>query len=234
MPFPPTPPPTPTFMPNKTTRKGQKKRRYRKKRYYRKKKAIPLGLPMHQVARLRYADQISLDATAGSLTSYVFATNDCYDPDVTSTGHQPRYFDQYMTMFSKFVVLGSKITVKACCNSTASVDILLNLLTSTTVTAPTSVIQFLEERKRQYKILSPMTNEGLTLVSTYSGKKYNNKGWISDDTQAGSSSSGPIDKKYFILTAAAMNPTDNPPSVDFTVTIDYIVKFFDPIQPSQS
>lgn len=222
-------------MPGKK-RISKSKRQYKKKRTYRRKtrRNIPLGLPMHQVAKLRYAEQISLDAAAGSLSSHVFTANDVYDPNYSGAGHQPRYFDQYMAMFSKFVVLGAKITIKACCNSTASVDILTNVTTSTNNTTPSDVVTFLEERKRNYKILSPMTNEGLTLVSTYSGKKYNNKGWLSDDTQAGSSSSGPVDKKYFILTAAAMNPTDNPPSVDFTVVIDYIVKFFDPVQPAQS
>ena len=40
-----------------------------------------------------YSDQFQLTCTAGALQQYTFAMNGLYDPNLTGTGSQPRYFD---------------------------------------------------------------------------------------------------------------------------------------------
>ena len=37
---------------------------------------------------------------------------DCADPNHTGVGHQPLYFDQLMTIYNHYIVIGAKITVK--------------------------------------------------------------------------------------------------------------------------
>lgn len=60
---------------------------------------------------MRYSTSISLSSAAGVVTTYVFRANDLFDPDFTSTGHQPMGFDQIMTWFNHFCVLRASIRV---------------------------------------------------------------------------------------------------------------------------
>lgn len=75
------------------------------------------GFPDKLVTKLRYVDSISLAAfTNGGIASNVFRMNSCFDPDLTSTGHQPMYFDQFCgaigsAPYSRYRVLSSNITV---------------------------------------------------------------------------------------------------------------------------
>lgn len=62
---------------------------------------------------LRYASgHFGLSSTSGVVTSYVFKINDCYDPDVTGTGHQPLGFDQMMGFYNHFCVTHCKATAR--------------------------------------------------------------------------------------------------------------------------
>lgn len=52
-----------------------------------------------------------LNHTLGTAT-YEYSGNSAYDPDVTSLGRQCLYWDQITAVYSKYVVLGSRITIK--------------------------------------------------------------------------------------------------------------------------
>ncbi len=75
--------------------------------------------PARTVRRLRYADSGTLSSASGVVAGYVLRANDCFDPDFTSTGHQPMGFDQMMVFYNHFHVLRSRLvcTFK---NTTAS------------------------------------------------------------------------------------------------------------------
>lgn len=49
--------------------------------------------PREFITTLSYGDVISLTGTTGAVGSYTFRANSLFDPDLTGTGHQPRYFD---------------------------------------------------------------------------------------------------------------------------------------------
>lgn len=59
----------------------------------------------------RYADQVSITTTAGVGFQYVFRGNSLFDPDVTSSGHQPYGFDQWSAVFQRYCVFASWIRV---------------------------------------------------------------------------------------------------------------------------
>jgi hypothetical protein len=64
---------------------------------------------------LRYADTVLLTSTSGGTAFYQFRANSCFDPDLTGTGHQPRYYDQLCTSvgpYQTYRVLSS--TVRLC------------------------------------------------------------------------------------------------------------------------
>lgn len=77
--------------------------------------ALPRNQPFPQqlVATLRYSEIVGIATNIGGVGEYVFRTNSLYDPNYTSTGHQPMYFDQYMTVYNHYTVLKSKITVQS-------------------------------------------------------------------------------------------------------------------------
>lgn len=56
-----------------------------------------------------YADtNYALDYSVG-VSSRRFSANGLYDPDLTGVGHQPRGFDQMMTLFDRYVVTGVRV-----------------------------------------------------------------------------------------------------------------------------
>ena len=76
------------------------------------KTSIPkaIGFPDRIQTTLRYSDIWGL-APGAQAGQYTYRGNSLFDPDYTSTGHQPRYFDQYSAVYSKYLVTSSSIKV---------------------------------------------------------------------------------------------------------------------------
>lgn len=70
--------------------------------------ARPLGKKLN--AKFRYSDSISINpGAAGAAGVHVFSANGLYDPDVTSTGHQPTGFDEVSALYDHYTVTWVKI-----------------------------------------------------------------------------------------------------------------------------
>jgi hypothetical protein len=72
------------------------------------------GFPKRLITQLRYAayEGLVLTSTAGSVNKYFFSTNSIFDPDRTSTGHQPLYRDTYAAIYNQYAVVKSTIKVR--------------------------------------------------------------------------------------------------------------------------
>lgn len=68
---------------------------------------------------LTYSDVIAI-SPGGVIGQYTFRGNSCFDPDYTASGHQPQYYDQLATLYTRYRVYGSKITVSAINEQVAS------------------------------------------------------------------------------------------------------------------
>lgn len=77
--------------------------------------AVPrnkLGFPKSIRTTLRYTERYEFDVSGLDAMAYnSIRGNDIYDPDVSTGGHQARGFDEFMAVYKKFTVLGSKINV---------------------------------------------------------------------------------------------------------------------------
>jgi len=71
-----------------------------------------LGMPNSTRGKLTYADVIHI-APASATGQYTFRGNSVFDPDYTSTGHQPYYRDQLAAIYGRYRVYGSKISISA-------------------------------------------------------------------------------------------------------------------------
>jgi len=77
------------------------------------------------VRSLRYSDYFQLTSTAGAVSTYVFAVNGLYDPNITGTGHQPMGFDQLMIFYNHYCVTKCKISLVATNASAAPCQIVI-------------------------------------------------------------------------------------------------------------
>lgn len=67
------------------------------------------GFPDRLRTKLKYADVIALTSTTGQVADWAFRMNSVHDPDYTSTGHQPMWFDQIAAAYGNYRVLSSRI-----------------------------------------------------------------------------------------------------------------------------
>lgn len=65
--------------------------------------------PNKRRCTLRYADSINVSLAPDYGTNQIISGNNLVKPDVTSTGHQPRGYDQAMSYYQNFTVIGSRV-----------------------------------------------------------------------------------------------------------------------------
>lgn len=216
-------------------------RRRRKPSYRRKRTnkftSLSAPIPNSVIAKLRYVDQVQLDAGVSGIATHTFRANSIFDPDFSGTGHACKFKDQYMGMFYNYTVLGSKITVQAAATS----DVLsrqvisINLSDASTVVGST-LDAVLESRNTVWKSIGTATggHDMVTIRKNFSGKRFwANKNMMSDEFQ-GSSSTNPDEEAYYHITTSSFDPVADPAAVDLVVTIEYIVKFHGPRIVAQS
>ena len=96
-------------------------RKYNRRKPRRKTRArrsqsnyLPLsGFPKQKMVRLRFCQEFSLASGVSVSSTKSFNANGMYDPDVSVGGNQPRGFDEWMSVYNHFNVVGSIIKVKA-------------------------------------------------------------------------------------------------------------------------
>lgn len=103
-----------------TSRQSRKKNPFRSRRRYQfYRRRIPtsmnFGSPQNMVVRWKFGfnsgDDHAIASTTGSYVDYAYRATSPYDPYAETGGAQPRGFDQWMALYNKGVVLGSKILV---------------------------------------------------------------------------------------------------------------------------
>lgn len=180
-----------------------------------------LGFPKKLLVRQKYSETVVLTGVT-ALGNYVFSLNDLRDPNVTSTGSQPYYFDQYMTIYDHFTVLGAKITVKVkpYASNTVPIKVVLWQDDDATVTSA-DWNTHAEQSKIGGHCLLNGYEAGKTLSMKWSAKKQFGKGVLSNFDLRGSAGTSPSEQTYAIISYA---PGDTVTSSSFIlqVNIEYI------------
>lgn len=214
--------------------------RYRKKKTGRKSRRSnrmvirKSPMPLKFATKLRYVENFQVDPGASGLAgSYVFDAGGIYDPNVTSTGHQPRGFDQLMAMYDHYVVIGSQCTLTITASSSDNVNQIAGLALRDGPSTDTDPNDYLEAGTVRS---GHLTNEMKTRVFKlgYSPKRFLGRSKpLADPDLKGSSSANPTESAYFHCFSAGLNST-NPSALDCTVVIDYLVVFIEPKDVAQS
>lgn len=217
-------------MPRKYTRKTKRKSRMRR-RTKRFSQGVPSGMPTQRRATLRYATQSTLTSTSGTMSSHLFRANSVFDPDYTSTGHQPMGFDQWASLFNHYVVVGAKITCTVLSDNVTASPFVIGVYLSDDIGLPyTNWYGFKEARKGTQRFFNggAQNTRAQTVSSFYGAKKFYNIKDIRDNfDRIGSLNTGnPSDGAYFVVYHQQVNSTSDAKNI--MVTIDYIVDFSEP------
>lgn len=215
----------------------------------RKRNNIPLGgFPEKKTVRLKYVDFISLDSSAlGSATPTVhhFRANSLYDPDYSSTGHQPRGFDEHALLYDHYTVIGSKMKVifESDVDNTSNAGQYCFLVLQDTAATPGSLIDIMEggqgKTKIGYRPFNNDTGKSVTLTTNYSPKKMfglpKSASVLTMDELTPQCGADPLeDAIYTIGVMCERTTSTNPARIVARVEIEYIAVFSEKKPQQQS
>jgi len=191
-----------------------------------------LPLPKTYMAKLRYMEKdIAVDAgLAGVAGDYVFNLNSIFDPNVTSTGHQPAGFDQFMTLYKYYTVVGAKAHV-VFQNTDASHEALCATYINTEATPITDLRRLVESGNCSYNFLTKTggSRDIWNTTAKVSMKKVLGITNIMDDEECKANAAANPVKKVFMHCVSQPNSTNNPAPVGLAVVIDFYVVFSEPL-----
>lgn len=218
---------------------------YPKKRY--KKKTSPLVVlrnpsskALHRsilgnkhFATLRYGTKLAIDPNGTiPFAQHVFSANSVYDPDYTAIGHQPRGFDQLMSLYDHFIVTKATIHVRADNKNSYGTQIIVSLRNTPGLpgTALEDILEY--EPKKTINIASKWTGSVTMSVNPntflFGESKFN-----SDHDNKNSKLTGPVEQCYFHVAAMPYQLMDAAP-IDMYVEIVYSGYAIEPSHPSIS
>lgn len=205
--------------------------------------SLPLGgFPDKMRVRLKYVDQVSLDATASVPAIHVWRANSLYDPDYTATltGHQPSNFDKLATIYDRYTVTGAKIRVypvyPAGSNLTPPPQMVVHLSEDGTdlLTAFGSggLNNVLEQPKiaRNVKSLATTNSGGpWSWTRNFSAYKFFGvKDVVGESPYSADIAANPTEGAFFEVGAFSVDASNNPTATLFRVEIEYIATMTEP------
>lgn len=186
---------------------------------------------------LRYSESlITVDGgAAGTSDAYVFSANGLFDPNITGTGHQPRGFDQYMGLYTYYVVVASRIIAKYAAAPAETLNQMIGLAPIAIATENTDPKDYMEQQGNVYDFLRP----GVSSASKTLKVEVDLKSWfgasslMDDDLLRGDSGQNPSRQLYYHVWASGVQAV-NPTAIDVNVLIEYDVIFFTPAEVGSS
>lgn len=184
-------------------------------------------LPSTITVPMRYVEFFALDAPIGTPTYHTFSANGLYDPNVTGTGHQPMGFDQMMTLYNHYEVIGSKITFRLFGTATCIFGVKLD---DSGLPSTSDPISTWELPLMNCKHLANGNSNGTsdyTVTQKFSQKRFFGEK-AGDRETWGDGASNPTDQAYFLCMIGPNSTSGDLASVQCMATIDYIVKLHEP------
>jgi len=186
------------------------------------------AFPQKIITQLRYVDQVQLTSTSGAVGLHVWSMNGIYDPNVTGTGHQPQYFDNYAAIYSQYRVLGSKAIVRWVPNTmaVASSGPAYIGINGTSDTASVSAIAFAraEQNDSQFAVAGLNTAQDGTITQVHYYSPEEKLGLPTGDDTIGAAVTGVPSQQYYIQTW--LSDTLLTSVWTCVVEIHYTVEFF--------
>jgi len=183
---------------------------------------------------LTYEDLITISENAPR-TQYTFRGNSVYDPDYTSTGHQPRYFDTYASIYGKYRVYASRIMIDMI-NGSPTSGVSFVILPHTDIVTMTTWHELAELPMAKVGQIVPIASryaQRLTHASTTAQTCGLRPKEVLDQDWASGVGNNPVQLWYWNLGIASIDSTTDI-GISFRVRLEYEVVFFDRNDPGVS
>ena len=187
---------------------------------------VPSGIsPSSGLTRIKY----SFNATLSSTTNVgyeVVRANGLFDPEVTVGGHQPLGFDQWMSFYTYFCVVGAKCTVTAVPGAGATEPMVFGVYPTSNTSPPSKWYTAVEQPGSRYSILGTSTAISARSVTAYFSAKrmFGVKNVLDEADLRGTASADPTKGAYFMVFGQGQDGATST-TIDVVVTIEYMVKF---------
>lgn len=221
-----------------------------------------LGFPQQMRSTLRYTYRSEFALTNTTAQTSTIRANDLFDPNYATGGHQPRGFDEFMSIYNEFTVLGSKVKVDFMYEgylnptTTGTAGNLIQAISGVSTSSyevpgcpPVAVgihkgvellssgtaIEQMEKDRTVSKIMTPNASETLRMslkASDFFGKKT----LVGSEGYIGNKIKGPDEEIYFEVWACRLDDNYNSGNirVPIYVTVEYDAVFTKPLTLSAS
>lgn len=211
-------------------RPGRKSRRMFRKR-------IRMVQPWSITRRLATSFYNVLDPGAGALTLNIVKLNSGFDPSGDASAVlQPLGMDQYEGLYKKYCVIGWKLHIQAVSSDNTN-SVTLGFTPTTTSTTLSNQHRYIELPGTVYKIMTPDQDKVSFTV------KGGVKRWLlprggkllTDDLSSSvTSSTDPSKLLYGHIWVQPQDSSADASSVKFTLKLEQIIVFYDPVTPARS
>lgn len=210
---------------------------YRSKRKNRKYDVVTIkrpAFPRMLKTKVKYTQQATLNpGVSGIIAVQKFRVNGLYDVDFTGSGHQPRYFDQLMTIYDHYSVIGCKVKITATNRDDNYAQILVASFTDDT-TGRSNWYDYAEQAESRLIQLSAQNGSSSTKSFVM---KCNVPKLIGlspkDDAAKGSVGANP-DEDLILQIAAQPNQTIDSSTIDLVCEFEFAVNFTEPKYVAES
>lgn len=185
-------------------------------------------IPARYITKMKYSDVAS---TSAGNPSWKFNLNSLFDPNRTGTGHQPYGFDQLAGLYNRYRVISTSYTIS--CSSTTT-PIRYGTIVSNESLTFSSMSELCENPRSRFVVQNPGGNlrqiHGKCYIPALMGRTKTQ--YMTDDRYQAITSADPAELAILHIQAGAMN--DALAAVDLTITMEFVVEFFDIKNQSQS
>lgn len=181
-----------------------------------------IGFPKMMKFKHRYCTQVSLTDSAGHV-HYQMRANGLFDPDLSSTGHQPMWFDQLAGIYNHYTVIGSKIKYTVVpAGTTAQPPYKLTSWINDDSTSTGNQDALNENKTAKVRIVGSINPQNVVITNTWSAKKFFGGSVLAQDELKGNAGADPTELSLFQLTLKSIDGV-SPITVHIFIELEYIV-----------
>lgn len=186
-------------------------------------------VPQRFITKMKYSEAYTLQLS-NSYTQ-VINLNSVFDPNRTGTGHQPYGYDQLSALYNRYRVISCRYIVNGYSGANA---IRYGTIVSNDTPLATNMSELAENPRAQTRVQFPGGNatqiRGTAYIPSVFGRS--KQQYLADDRYQASVGSSPAE--LCLLTILGGDITDAGTTVLCTVTLEYLVEWFDMIPLDQS
>lgn len=177
------------------------------------------GFPVKAKMTHRYCDTQRITMTSGIPSFIKIVANGMYDPDNTSVGHQPYYFDQMSAIYNHYTVISSYITCTFLPVLSSTPALICSLATNDdgTIGNSSAIWKQIEQTGTRYTTTCAGQSDAKILRHYYNAEEVFGGDPLANDDLQGTITSNPVEQYYWII---ATQPLDMSSTCQCEVVFD--------------